>query len=54
MKEYLHFPLGEVTKEQIQMIEGSAELSKMPVYPAEGSIAEIDGVLVVKIGSSEN
>ncbi len=49
MNEYLHFPLGEVTKEQMQEIEESAELSGMPVYPAEGSIAKINGVLVVKI-----
>ncbi len=49
MNEYLHFPLGEVTKEQMQEIEESAELANMPVYPADGSIAEINGVLVVKI-----
>jgi len=53
MNEYLHFPLGEVSEEQMEAIEGSAELAKMPVYPAEGSIAQIQGVLVVKISNQE-
>ena len=53
MQEYLHFPLGEVTKEQMALIETSDELAQMPLYPAEGAIAEIDGVLVIKMGSPE-
>lgn len=48
MKEYLHFPLAQPTEEQIAFIEGSEELMQMPVYPLDGSIAEINGVLVVK------
>lgn len=31
-------------------IEESAEYASMPAYPAEGSIAEIEGYLVVKLG----
>lgn len=53
MQEYLHFPLGEVTKEQMALIETSDELAQMPLYPADGAIAEIDGVLVIKMGSPE-
>lgn len=53
MKEYLHFPIAEPTKEQIALIEAGDELTRMPVYPLEGSIAEINGVLVVKFAEKE-
>ncbi|MCM1103082.1 MAG: glucosyltransferase domain-containing protein [Clostridium sp.] len=53
MKEYLHFPLVQPTKEQIALIESSEELTQMPVYPLDGSIAKIDGVLVVKFADKE-
>lgn len=49
MRVYLHVPLGEPTKDQISAVEGSAELKRMPVYPLKGSIAEINGVLVIKL-----
>ena len=53
MREYLHFPLTQPTEDQIARIEGSDELNRMPVYPLEGSIAEIDGVLVIKFAEKE-
>lgn len=49
MKEYLHFPLREIDEEQAKQIEESEELAAMPVYPLEGSIAQIGDVLVVKL-----
>ncbi len=54
MKEYLHFPIVEPDKEQIALIGASDELMRMPVYPLDGSIAEINGVLVVKFAEMQD
>lgn len=48
IQSYLHVKLPSPSKEQREQVMNSAELAEMPVWPAEGSVAEIDGVLVVK------
>ncbi len=53
MKEYLHFPLTEPEEEQISRLLDSEELKQMPVYPESGCIAEIDGVLVIKLSGEQ-
>lgn len=41
--------LNFCTEEQYKNLLQTNELSEMPVFPAEGSIREIDGVVVVKV-----
>jgi len=53
MQVYLHFPITEPTKTQIAELEQTEAYQQMPIFPAEGSVRMIDGVMVVKIGDTE-
>lgn len=48
IQSYLHVKLPSPSKEQREQVLYSTELAEMPVWPAEGCVAEINGVLVVK------
>lgn len=39
--------------QEIEALQARPEVQQMPCYPAEGSIATIDGVIVVKLGEEE-
>lgn len=44
--------LNFCTEEQYKNLLQTNELSEMPIFPAEGSIREIDGVVVVKVSEA--
>lgn len=49
-KDYFRYILGRpIVLADVQTVEAQAEISEMPVFPKEGSIAMIDGTLVVKL-----
>ena len=46
----LNYPIVKATRDQSEAIEESEEYKAMNVYPQEGYIKFINGVLVVKMG----
>lgn len=48
MRTYLRFPVSFIGDEQKEKLNQKEEVQQMPVYPEEGCIREIDGVVVVK------
>lgn len=48
MRYYLHFPINEADEEQTAALD-EAVIDAMPCYPNAGSIAIVDGVMVVKL-----
>ncbi|HKM01634.1 MAG TPA: glucosyltransferase domain-containing protein [Sedimentibacter sp.] len=53
MKVYLHFPVELPTSQQKEDILLLDEFDTMPIYPTEGSISFINGVIVVKFNETE-
>lgn len=49
LEEYMHFPITVASPEQIERILADGKLREMPVYPQEGSMQTVDGVLVIKM-----
>ncbi|MCL2367442.1 MAG: glucosyltransferase domain-containing protein [Oscillospiraceae bacterium] len=49
MQYYLGVRITRPTPEEIERVLGSAAFAEMPLYPRHGSVAVIDGVLVVKL-----
>lgn len=48
MRTYLRLPVSFIGDEQKEILNQNEEVKQMPVYPEEGCIREIDGVVVVK------
>lgn len=46
---WLNVPLAEPEEDTMQSVADSPEFSAMPLYPADGSVAMIDGRVVVKV-----
>jgi len=46
----LNLPINLVSSEETLALEASEAVQAMPVFPARGSIADMDGVLAVKLG----
>lgn len=44
--------IGEVDASTYQRIAQSAAFEAMPLYPASGSVARIDGVIVAKLAKN--
>ena len=53
MEVYLHFPVELASDEQKEAILLSEEFDNMPIYPTLGSVALIDGVMVVKFNETQ-
>lgn len=53
MKVYLHFPVELPTENKKEFILLTEDFDNMPIYPTQGSIALIDGVMVIKFNESE-
>ncbi len=53
LKQYKGVQFEEVDYEQYQKILQDAQYQEMPVFPNEGSVKEIDGVVVVKMSTME-
>ena len=49
LEYYLGFPIPFVPEEELSVIQNSAEVEQMPVYPYYGSMQLIDDVMVVKL-----
>jgi len=49
MRNYLGVSIAPATPRQIEQIVTSETFATMPLYPRYGSVAVIDGVLVVKL-----
>ena len=50
LSDYIGFPMPALTGEQRAFLNDSEEVAAMPVFPAQGSVAMIDGIAVVKLG----
>ncbi|MCM1537885.1 MAG: glucosyltransferase domain-containing protein [bacterium] len=53
MQVYLNFPIRQVSEAQQEAILATEEFAQMEIYPLEGSMRMIDGVLVVKFGEAQ-
>lgn len=49
LSEYCGLRLNLCSGQQYQLLIQSKDTANMPVFPAEGSIAEVDGVIVIKV-----
>ena len=52
LKEYLYIDAPGITEEEKENIQNTLEFQKMPCYPNYGSIKQINGVYVIKIGEN--
>jgi len=50
LRRYMGFDMEFATQEEIEEIEKDARFEEMPIYPYYGSVARIDGHIVVKLG----
>ena len=50
LRDYIGFPMPALTGEQRAFLNDSKEVSAMPAFPAQGSVAMIAGIAVVKLG----
>ncbi len=49
LNDWLNVPIEEPDEETMISMSQSKEFQKMPLYPAQGSVAKVDGKIVVKI-----
>lgn len=49
LRDWLNIPAPEPSEEEYQIVTATDAFKNMPLYPAKGSIAVLDGRLVVKI-----
>lgn len=49
LNDWLNVPIEEPDEETMIAMSQSKEFQKMPLYPAQGSVAKVDGKIVVKI-----
>lgn len=49
LSEYCGIRLNLCSGQQYQILIQSKDIANMPVFPKEGSIAEVDGVIVIKV-----
>lgn len=50
LRYYIGSVMPTLTAEQYDLLNNSEEVAAMPVFPADGSVAMIDGIAVVKLG----
>jgi hypothetical protein len=53
MKDYYGIKYEAVDTNAAQTIYDSEEFGQMPCYPEKGSVAEVDGIMVVKLGEND-
>lgn len=49
LRDWLNIPVEELSEETMLAVSASREFEEMPLYPAPGSVRELDGRIVVKL-----
>ena len=47
--DWLNVPIREPAEETMKAVAASSQFKAMPLYPADGSVALLDGRVVVKV-----